>query len=114
MARSVAAERGGLNGSRSQRNALQLRSVFREFFCSVNTLHNTNDNAAELAAQLQLLEYAVRRSITVREDQEDAASAEHIAVARGLGISVDAEASKGDLLAAVQTLLRVTQAKPLR
>jgi len=80
----------------------------------VNTLHNTNDNAAGLAAQLQLLEYAIRRSITVREDQEDAAGIEHIEAARGLGVSVDAAASKGDLLAAVQTLLRATQSKPSR
>lgn len=110
----MAAEGSGLNGSGSQRNALQLRPTFREFFCSVNTSHNTNDNAAGLAAQLQLLEYAIRRSITVREDQEDAAGIEHIEAARGLGVSVDAAASKGDLLAAVQTLLRATQSKPSR
>ena len=76
----------------------------------MNASHNTNGNAADPVEQLQLLEYAIRRAITGREDQEDAASNEHIDAARGLGISVDADASKGDLLAAVQTRLRA--AKP--
>jgi hypothetical protein len=77
----------------------------------VTISHHTSGNTTDLIEQLQLLEYAIRRSITVREDQEDAAGREHIAAARGLGIGVDAEASKGDLLAAVQTLLRAAQSK---
>ncbi|HWT71577.1 MAG TPA: hypothetical protein VN361_05265 [Oxalicibacterium sp.] len=77
----------------------------------MNASQNTNGTAADLVEQLQLLEYAIRRAITVREDQEDAASAEHIDAARGLGIHVNADASKGDLLAAVQTRLRAGQSK---
>lgn len=80
-------------------------------FSFVNTTQNTDRHAADLVAQLHQLEYAIRRAIIVREDQEDEAGAEHIDAARGLGISVDGDASKGDLLAAVQTRLRVVQSK---
>jgi hypothetical protein len=64
-----------------------------------------------LIEQLIRLEYAIRQSMAVREDQEDAAEAAHIDQAARLGISVQAEPSKGDLLTAVQTLLRATQAR---
>jgi hypothetical protein len=66
--------------------------------------------AAGLIAQLKNLEYEIRRSITVREDQEDAAEPQHIDVACSLDIQAEAGASKGDLLSAVQTRLRAAQA----
>jgi hypothetical protein len=57
-------------------------------------------------AQLKNLEYEIRRSITVREDQEDAAEVQHIDAARALRIPLEADITKGDLLNAVQTQLR--------
>lgn len=56
--------------------------------------------------RLQALEYAIRQSMPVREDQEDAAEAQHLHEAAHCGVAVDAGLSKGDLLNRVQTALR--------
>lgn len=63
------------------------------------------DNA-DKTTQLQRLEYAIRQSITVREDQEDAADPLHVEEALRYGIDAPTGASKGDLLSLVQTHLR--------
>jgi hypothetical protein len=73
----------------------------------VNTLANLDQpNAANIAQRLKTLEYAVRQSMTVREDQEEAADPQHLDEAKGCGISVEDGMTKGDLLSAVQTLMR--------
>lgn len=56
--------------------------------------------------RLRTLEYAIRTSIFVREEQEDDADPEHLTEAARCGIAVDAPMTKGDLLNAVQTVLR--------
>ncbi len=62
-----------------------------------------------LIEHLTHLEYAIRQSMTVREDQDEPANAEHITEAETYGIVVDPQLTKGDLLNAVQTLVRTTQ-----
>jgi hypothetical protein len=68
-------------------------------------------NDAELVERLQSLEYAIRKSIKVREDQEEDLEAGHAQEARRCGISVEGLLSKGDLLNAVQTTLRSAQGR---
>lgn len=62
------------------------------------------------ATRLQKLEYAIRQSMPVREDQEDPADPLHLKEAAACGIDVTptiaATLSKGDLLSLVQTLMR--------
>lgn len=73
-----------------------------------------NMNRAQLALlieRLQSFEYSIRQSITVREDQDEDALPPHREEAQALGISSDAAATKGDLLNAVQTLLRSLQGR---
>lgn len=55
---------------------------------------------------LTQLEYAIRRSITVREDQDEPAEATQLEAAAVLGIATTPELSKGELLALVQTRIR--------
>lgn len=55
---------------------------------------------------LQELEYAIRQSMAVREDQEDPADPAHMAQAAACGIAVSPELSKAELLSMVQTRLR--------
>lgn len=55
---------------------------------------------------LKRLEYAIRQSIPVREDQEDPADTQQLQEARRCGIDIRGELSKGDLLSLVQTRLR--------
>lgn len=59
--------------------------------------------------RLVTLEYAIRQSMTVREDQDEPAEPQHIREAAQCGIAVDDAMSKGDLLNAVQTLHRASQ-----
>lgn len=58
------------------------------------------------AARLQKLEYAIRQSMPVREDQEDPADPRHLEEAAACGVAVTPELSKGDLLSLVQTRMR--------
>lgn len=66
-------------------------------------------NKADLIEHLSKLEYAIRQSMTVREDQDEPANPGHKDEAECYGITVDSEVTKGDLLNAVQTLVRATQ-----
>lgn len=66
-------------------------------------------NPADLIERLSKLEYAIRQSMTVREDQDEPAEPEHKDQAERSGISVDNAVTKGDLLNAVQTLVRAMQ-----
>lgn len=66
---------------------------------------NTPQNADPLEA-LRKLEYAIRQSMPVREDQEDAADPQHLAEAAACGIAVTSTLTKGDLLSLVQTRIR--------
>ncbi len=59
--------------------------------------------------RLVTLEYAIRQSMTVREDQDEPAEPGHIQEAAQCGIAVDDAMNKGDLLNAVQTLHRASQ-----
>ena len=75
-------------------------------------MDNSNDQSpARLIERLTFLEYEIRRSITVREDQEEDAHPWHCQEAERCGIAVDAMMTKGDLLNAVQTASRAAQAK---
>lgn len=65
---------------------------------------------ALLIERLKALEYSIRNSITVREDQEEDAEIQHKVEAARYGIRSDALSTKGDLLNAVQTSLRSAQA----
>ena len=56
--------------------------------------------------RLQKLEYAIRQSMPVREDQEDPAEPQHLDEAAACGIAVTPALSKGDLLSLVQTRIR--------
>ena len=58
------------------------------------------------AERLKQLEYLIRQSMTVRDDQEYPAAPAHLSEATECGIAVAPEMSKGDLLSAVQTLIR--------
>lgn len=60
----------------------------------------------DLPASLQALEYAIRQSMPVREDQEDPADPLHLEEAAACGILVRPALSKGDLLSLVQTRMR--------
>lgn len=62
-------------------------------------------------AHLKTLEYAIRSSITVREDQEETALPPHVEEAAHYGIHVESGMTKGELLNGVQTLLRATQTR---
>ncbi|RBA24767.1 hypothetical protein [Herminiimonas fonticola] len=62
-----------------------------------------------LIERLTILEYAIRQSMTVREDQDEPANPEHKDEAERYGISLDSAVTKGDLLNAVQTLVRAKQ-----
>jgi len=64
-----------------------------------------------LTDRLTQLEYAIRVSITVREDQEDAATPEQLEEAAACNVHIEQDMSKGDLLSAVQTLKRAAQTR---
>jgi hypothetical protein len=83
------------------------------FIFAMGIPNNDKSGSHHLVEELQHLEYEIRRSITVREDQEDAADRLQIDAARKLGIAAEPESSKGDLLSLVQTQLRAAQAKSL-
>jgi hypothetical protein len=68
-------------------------------------------NDTELIERLQTLEYDIRQSITVRENQEEDLETRHAQEARSCGIRVGGLLTKGDLLNAVQTALRSLQAQ---
>ncbi len=63
----------------------------------------------DLIERLGILEYAIRQSMTVREDQDEPAESQHLAEAAQYGIAIDDAMTKGDLLNAVQTLHRASQ-----
>lgn len=63
----------------------------------------------DLIARLGILEYAIRQSMTVREDQDEPAEPRHLAEAAQYGVAVDDAMTKGDLLNVVQTLHRASQ-----
>lgn len=63
----------------------------------------------ELIERLRVLEYAIRQSIPVRDDQEDPAEPEHLVEATACGITVGEGLSKGDLLSLVQTRMRASR-----
>lgn len=73
-------------------------------------MENTNDDA-QLIERLTFLEYEIRRSITVREDQEEDAQPWHCEEAQRCGIAVAGVITKGDLLNAVQTAVRSAQSR---
>lgn len=78
-----------------------------------STLESGNEALRlQLNERLKQLEYAIRTSITVREDQEEDADPRHVEEAAQCGIGVDAAMTKGDLLSAVQTVLRANAMKP--
>ncbi len=56
--------------------------------------------------RLRNLEYSIRQSITVREDQEEDADPAHCSEAERCGIASAGLLTKADLLNAVQTALR--------
>lgn len=62
-----------------------------------------------LIERLTILEYAIRQSMTVREDQDEPANPEHKTEAERYGMSLDSAVTKGDLLNAVQTMVRARQ-----
>ena len=66
---------------------------------------NNAHNADPIEA-LRKLEYAIRQSMPVRDDQEDPADPQHLAEAAACGIAVTPTLSKGDLLSLVQTRIR--------
>ena len=63
-------------------------------------------NTTELSTRLQKLEYAIRQSMPVREDQEDPADPRHQEEAAACGIALTPDLSKGDLLSLVHTRRR--------
>lgn len=60
----------------------------------------------DLIERFRQLEYAIRQSMPVREDQEDPADPQHLAEAAACDIAVTPDLSKGDLLSLVQTRIR--------
>lgn len=75
-------------------------------------MENTNETANALQAErLKRLEYEIRKSITVREDQEEDVELQHMEEAARCGIPVEDLCTKGDLLNAVQTAVRLIEAK---
>jgi hypothetical protein len=77
-----------------------------------DNLENMNETAlARLIERLKILEYEIRKSMTVREDQEEDADPQHRDEAGRCGIAVEGLDTKGELLNAVQTTVRSIQAK---
>lgn len=75
-------------------------------------MENMDGNQRTLFIQrLQNLEYEIRKSITVREDQEEDADSRHVDEVSRCGITVPEASTKGDLLNVVQTALRAAQAE---
>lgn len=75
-------------------------------------MKNINEiGRADLVEHLTNLEYAIRLSMTVREDQDEVAELQHKHEAERYGVSVEDAMTKGDLLNAVQTLVRAIQKK---
>ena len=75
-------------------------------------MENINETTiALLIERLKILEYEIRRSLTVREDQEDNVDPQHRDEAERCGIPVEDLHTKGELLNAVQTTVRSMQAK---
>jgi hypothetical protein len=68
-------------------------------------------NLADLIERLTNLEYAIRRSITVREDQDEPAEPQQKDEAGRCGIALEGTPTKEELLNAVQTLARSAQRK---
>lgn len=62
-----------------------------------------------LIERLGVLEYAIRQSMTVREDQDEPANPQHLSEAAQYGITVNEAMTKGDLLNVVQTMHRARQ-----
>lgn len=62
-----------------------------------------------LIERLGVLEYAIRQSMTVREDQDEPANPQHLSEAARYGITVSEAMTKGDLLNVVQTMHRARQ-----
>ena len=73
-----------------------------------NNITNLADYRIE---HLKALEYAIRSSIAVREDQDEPALPPHMEEAAHYGIHIENDMTKGDLLNGVQTLLRATQTR---
>lgn len=76
-------------------------------------LGNSGDIAQRID-QLSFLEYEIRRSITVREDQEEDALEWQLKEAERCGITLAPMATKGDLLSAVQTAVRAARSNIMR
>jgi len=75
-------------------------------------LENINETTITLLIdRLKILEYEIRKSITVPEEQEENADLQHSDEAERCGIPVEDLNTKGELLNAVQTTVRSTQAK---
>lgn len=68
-------------------------------------------NFSLLIERLTILEYAIRKSMTVREDQDENAEPAQRAEAQDCGIDTAGLDTKGDLLNAVQTAVRAKQAQ---
>jgi hypothetical protein len=76
---------------------------------------NVNENSlTDLIDRLNTLEYAIRQSMTLREDQDEPANSKHKDEAERYGISVDSAVTKGDLLNVVQTLVRKKQKESIQ
>ncbi|WP_229723904.1 hypothetical protein [Oxalicibacterium solurbis] len=74
-------------------------------------MQNQDENSrSDPVKQLQSLEYAIRRSMIVREDMDESAEQVHIDEAGCLGITVPDMPTKGELLSVVQTALRMARA----
>ncbi len=71
----------------------------------------SGDDTLQFIDQLSFLEYEIRRSITVREDQEEDALDSHLKLADQYGISLQGVVTKGDLLGAVQTAVRAARSR---
>jgi hypothetical protein len=72
-------------------------------------LATTEKNQTDLIERLTQLEYAIRKSMAVREDQDEPADPQHTEEAERYGIPVANTPTKEELLNAVQTLCRATQ-----
>lgn len=66
----------------------------------------TSTASPDLHQRLRALEYAIRQSMPVREDQEDAPDPAHLAEALSCDIAAPSDVSKGELLSLVQTRIR--------
>jgi hypothetical protein len=67
-----------------------------------------NSKKPDSVEALRKLEYAIRQSMPVREDQEDPADPQHLDEAAACGIAITSAFSKGDLLSLVQTHIRAS------